>query len=72
MAHHQSVAFVGAQQGGEHGNGGGLAGAVGAEQAKDFARLDVETDALHGLDFAKGFVQVCYLNGYVIRVHRLH
>jgi hypothetical protein len=52
-----------AQQGSEHGNGRGLACAIGAEQAKDFARLDIETDTLHSLDFAKGSVQVCYLNG---------
>ena len=39
-----------AQEGGEHAEGGRLAGAVGAEEADDLAGLDVEVHAAHGVD----------------------
>ena len=37
----------------EHLEGGRLAGAVGAEEADDLARLDVERDAVDGMDVAR-------------------
>jgi hypothetical protein len=40
----------GRDQRGEHAQGGGLAGAVGAEEAEDLARLDGEVDAPYGFD----------------------
>jgi len=40
-----------------HGNRRGLPRRW-TEQAKDLTLRDVETNALHSLDFAKGFVQV--------------
>ena len=52
----------------EHGEGGGLAGAVGAEQAEDFAWLHGEAGAIHGVDgvggarAAEGFVESLNFN----------
>jgi hypothetical protein len=40
----------GAQQRRQHAQGGGLAGAVGAEEADDLAGVDVQVDAAHGFD----------------------
>ena len=40
------VAGVGLEQAGEDGDGGGLAGAVGAEQAEDLALFDGERDVV--------------------------
>ena len=45
---HEGVAPGWAQQAGEHGDGGGLAGAVGAEQAEDLALVDVEAHLVDG------------------------
>ena len=64
MTHDQGVAFIRAQQAGEHRDGGGLAGAVGAKQAEDLAFFHAEIDALNSLAFAKGFVQVLYFDGF--------
>ena len=55
MAHDGGAAGGGLQDGGEHAEGGGLAGAVGAEQAENLAGVALEIDALHRLDFARGF-----------------
>ena len=38
---------------GEHADGGGLAGAVGPQEAEDLAGEDVEVDATHGLHIAR-------------------
>src|SRR5258708_4891574 len=46
----RGVAAAGVQQRGEHAHGGRLAGAVGAEEAKDLAGADLEVHAAHGLD----------------------
>lgn len=43
---------------GQHGNGGGLAGAVGTQQAEDLAFPDVKADAVDGGQVAIFFVQV--------------
>ena len=55
------AAGVGAGEGGEDADGGALARAVGAEQAEDGARLDLEVEAVErahvarvGLDEAAG------------------
>ena len=48
VAGHPGRAAVGAGHGGEHADGGGLAGAVGAEHAEDAARRDLEVDAGDG------------------------
>ena len=37
---------------------GGLAGAIGAEQAEDFPRADAKGDGIDGADGAVGFYQV--------------
>ena len=42
------LALVDRQQGGEHPQHGGLAGAVGAEHAEDLAAADLQVDAVHG------------------------
>ncbi len=42
------------QQRRQHPHGRRLAGAVGAEEAVDFALRDLEVDALHGPDLAEG------------------
>jgi hypothetical protein len=42
----------GGEQGGEHAQGGGLACAVGPQEAEDLAALDREVDAAYGLDGA--------------------
>ena len=44
-----AVPAVGGEQGGEHAQRGGLAGAVRAEEADELARRDVEVDARDGL-----------------------
>ena len=47
------AARVGAGERGEDPDGGGLAGAVGAEQAEDGARLDREVEAVERADVAR-------------------
>src|SRR5258706_5400588 len=44
-------------------NGSGLSGAVGAEQAEDFALRDVEIDPAHGLEISVGFTESFHMNG---------
>ncbi len=63
MPHHARIALVRAQQAGQHGDGGGLPGAVRAEQAEDLALLDGKIHALHSLGLAKGLVQVQDFDG---------
>jgi hypothetical protein len=63
MTHHKRVALVRAKKGGEHRDGGGLAGAVRPKQTEDFTSLNVEAYTLNGVMVAKGFVQVFNLNG---------
>ena len=48
VARHARRALVGRQQRGEHEHGGGLARAVGAEEAVDLARVHVEVDPVDG------------------------
>ena len=52
------LAAGGRQQRGQHAQGGGLAGAVGPQEAEDFAGLDVQVDAGDGFDGAAREVKV--------------
>ena len=52
------VAAGGGQPGGEDAHAGGLAGPVGAEEADEFAGLDLEGDVVHGQDGAVVLGQV--------------
>ena len=54
----RAVPEVGFKHGGQHGDGGGLAGAVGPEQAEHFAFFDGEADPLDSLKIAELFGQV--------------
>ena len=51
-AFEEHVAVVGPQHAGDHFDGGGFAGAIGAEKADDFAGGDCEADVLNGGDAA--------------------
>jgi ATPase subunit of ABC transporter with duplicated ATPase domains len=62
MAHDVGVAFVGTQQAGEHGDGGGLTGAIGAEKAEYLARFHGKADSLYGLVGSKRPVKVAYFD----------
>jgi hypothetical protein len=58
-------AAVGIAQAFEDFDGSGFAGAIGAEQAKDFAFVNAEADAAHGLHVAVMFHEIVYLqNGF--------
>ena len=57
-ARHGGVPGVGSREGGEGADGGGLARAVGPEQAQDRARLDVQVDAVEGLHGTEGLAEV--------------
>ena len=48
MPEYASLPGADVAQAEQHQNRGGLAGAVGAEQAEDFARADIEVDAIDG------------------------
>jgi hypothetical protein len=47
-------AAVGRDQAGDHVEAGGLAGAVGAQQARDLSALDMQGDVAHHLPLAEG------------------
>ncbi len=51
---------VGVYKRGEHGDGGGLARAIGTEQAEDFPFLDVEGDPFDGGEVTVFFDQIFY------------
>ncbi|GDY69944.1 hypothetical protein SAV14893_093370 [Streptomyces avermitilis] len=51
------VAGGGAQGGAQHPDGGRLAGAIGAEEGKEFALGDGEVQALDGFDISVGAAQ---------------
>ena len=63
MSEHRGPAVVGSQQGGEHGDGGGLAGAVGAEHAVDGAGPHLQIDAVDGAIVAEDFDEAFRLDG---------
>ncbi len=50
-------AAIGAEQAGNHGDGGGLAGAVGSEEADHFAGMRGEGDFVDGDEVAIAFVE---------------
>src|SRR5579872_2440691 len=51
---------------GEHANGGGLAGAVGAEQTEDFAAAHAEADPSHGLCGVERTSQLAHFDHQVV------
>jgi len=55
------AAAVGMAQAFEHFDRAGLACAIGAEQAEDFAFFDVEAHATDGLDFAVALDEIFHL-----------
>ena len=58
FAEQPHLAGAGGDQPEDHVQGGGLAGAVGAEQADDLARTDPEADAVHGGDRPEALADV--------------
>ena len=57
LAVDQDLALIDADEAGDHVEAGGLAGAVGAEQADDLAALEAQADALHDLTLAERLEQ---------------
>ncbi|GAA3087142.1 hypothetical protein GCM10010336_07120 [Streptomyces goshikiensis] len=57
------LAAVGLEQGGQDAHGGGLAGAVGAEQAQHGAFGDIEVHAVQSPDITEGLDQTLGVNG---------
>ena len=57
VAGHPGLAGVGAHQGGQDPNGGGLAGAVGAEEPEHGAGWDGQVQVLQGVDLPEGLAQ---------------
>jgi len=45
-----------------HADGGGLTGAVGADEAEDFTLIDVERDVIYGGMFTVGLEYMIYFN----------
>ena len=54
--------LVGVSERGEHLDRGGLAGAVGAEEGKDFSFGDVERHVIDGFDLAERLDQIVDVN----------
>src|SRR5690606_40574830 len=65
MAHHMRFASSWFQQAAQHLEGGGLAGAVRAEQAEDFALLHLEADVVGGGELAEALGEVSARHGNV-------
>ncbi len=65
VAEHGNASAAARAQAFEDLDGAGFAGAVGAEQAEDFARAHFEIDALHGGERAVGFFEPLNLNGII-------
>ena len=63
MAGHVCLSFRGPRQGGQHVEGGGFAGAVGAEQAEELAGGNGELQPVDGLQPTIAFAQIGRLNG---------
>ena len=58
LAVEEDAAAAGLEEPGEGAQGGGLAGAVGADEGDDLAGFDGEGDALDGFDLAVGDLEV--------------
>lgn len=56
------TAAGGRQQGSQHFNGGGFTRAVGAEESKDLALGDIESDVIDGSEFAEFLYQALGAN----------
>ncbi|MNZ46506.1 hypothetical protein D3C78_641890 [compost metagenome] len=63
LAEQRAGSLAGRQQAGEHLHGGGLAAAVGAEEAEDLPALDAETDVIDRNEIAEAAGQVVGLDG---------
>ena len=63
VASHVCLSFRGARQGGQHVDGGGFAGAVGAEQAEELAGGNGELQPVDGFQPTIAFAQMGRLNG---------
>ncbi|MCY1447415.1 hypothetical protein D9M71_640360 [compost metagenome] len=50
------------EEAGEHLHGGGLAAAIGAEEAQNFARCDAEGQVVHGSVLRKTLGQIGYFD----------
>lgn len=62
MAGYRNVAAGGGEEPGDHADGGGLAGAVGSEQAETLAFRHVEADPVYGRFPIERFPQILNLN----------
>ncbi len=62
---------VGSPQAFEDFYGGGFSGAVGAQETKYFAFLNVETDASHGFNFAVALDEILNLQNRIIHLQEL-
>ena len=69
MPHDGGVAGIGAGEPGENGNQRGFAGAVGPQQAKKLARLNVERNPVERLGGAKAFAQIAHADCRAGRIH---
>ncbi len=77
LAEQRARAFAGRQQAGEHLHGGGLAAAVGAEEAEDLPTLDTEADVIDRDEVAETTGQALGLDGdprraFALRSRRDH
>ncbi len=55
------------EQTADHLDGGGLAGAVGTQQAEDLALLHRQADILHGFQVAEGFAEVADFKAGIVQ-----
>jgi len=53
-------ATSGLEQGGQHFDGGRLAGAIRAQEGEDFTLLDLQGDVIDGDEIAEGFDEVAH------------
>src|SRR3954471_12305812 len=58
-----ALPFIGAQQAAQHADGGGLAGAIGAEKAPHLAFRNGDIDVIHRRLFAEALGQALDVNG---------
>jgi len=65
LAEQLRLALAGRQQAGQHLHGGGLAAAVGAQEAEDLAALDAKAHMVHRHEVAEAHRQILRFNGDV-------
>jgi hypothetical protein len=69
VAHHGDASAAGSGEPAEHGNQGGLAGAIGPEQAEELAFVDGEG---HAVERAHGAARACIGLGDLIELDGGH